>query len=295
MFLASSQTEATFAVTSRFSFPQLLLLTCYVALQSSLPARLRDNRELRDLYSRNEDEWYPRIGEEGFSDMKTKIWTATSLETRKDWEWVRDYLLQENLIYGVSVSPQDLREYLCGLLRQIEQVSSESVIALLTPRTAPTPPLSNLKERASLVLVCLSLGVTLTPGDPTPLGSLLTHPNDYQRIGTMIAQLQQSPLFIDDIQPQQLWASLSSLHMILGYHEEVVGCRSAFDRSSYDYIWTVETQEHEIQTSKYTSFKTKRASSSVQHYQKRQKRNTQSPVDPAARSRKQLSGAQASP
>ncbi|KAJ5900241.1 uncharacterized protein N7473_004311 [Penicillium subrubescens] len=296
MFSTGAQFEPTFAVTSRFSFLQLLLLICYVSLESSLPARIRDIRQLSDVSSRNEHEWYPQIGTEGFSEMRTKIWTATSTETRRHWEYVRDYLLQEKLVH-FGVSAQELRAYLCHLLCRIEQISSESLIAMCTPRAALTAPITHLGERASLVLVCFSLGVTLTPGDPTPLLSLLTHP-DEQRIGTMVSQLQTSPLFRSQIRPPQLWDALSSLQMLFAYeNEEILDCGSAFDNPSYGQPWTVEIQQHEIRTWQYNYFRPKSTtSSSVQHHAKRPKRNAQSmlalggfQMHPVSKRRKQLS------
>jgi hypothetical protein len=295
MLSTGAQFEPSFAVPSRFSFLQLLLLICYVSLESSLPARIGDIRQLSDVSSRNEHEWYPQVGTEGFSEMKSKIWTATSSQTRRDWEYVRDYLLQEKLIpFGVSA--QELRAYLCYLLCRIEQISSESLIAMCTPRSALTAPITPLGERASLILVCVSLGVTLTPSDPTPLRSLLTHP-DEQRIGKMVSQLQSSPLFRNQIQPPQLWDALGSLQMLFAYEdEEILDCSSDFDNHSRQ-PWTVEIQQHEIRTWQYNSFRSKGTTpSSIQHQAKRQKRNAQSmlavggiQIHPVSKRRKQLS------
>jgi hypothetical protein len=72
MFSPCTQLEPASTITSRFSIPQSLFLLSYILLDSSLPARIGDTRQLRDIISRNKSQWYPRIGEEGFLEMQVK-------------------------------------------------------------------------------------------------------------------------------------------------------------------------------------------------------------------------------
>lgn len=62
----------------RSSFSQLLFLLSYILLESSLPARNGDTRQIHDICSRKENEWQPHIGEELYPEMKHTQWDRAS-------------------------------------------------------------------------------------------------------------------------------------------------------------------------------------------------------------------------
>jgi hypothetical protein len=112
MFISKAQTDPASLIGARLSFSQLLLVLSYVLLESSLPAKIGDNRQLKDIICRNEDEWRPQIGPEKYPEMRQVDWHATSREMRGIWGDIREYLVQQNLINS-TVSSKELRAYLC--------------------------------------------------------------------------------------------------------------------------------------------------------------------------------------
>jgi hypothetical protein len=235
---------------SRFSFKQILLLLAYILLDSSLPARLGDTRQLRDIISRDRTQWNPQIGEEGFHEIKEIPWEACSPATRRYWEKIREYLLSERLVYS-EVSSQDVRENLRNFLCRIEQISSQGLHALCTPRSALAVPKKQLGVRASLVLICLSVSVTSTPHEST-LGTLLSHLNE-EGIRKMASEIQQSPLFWFGIGPSHLWDTLWSLELrFSGEDDQDPGCSPGFRTSIHEQSWMVEVQ-HETRKWQYFS------------------------------------------
>lgn len=217
MFSPFTPIDPASIIASRFSFSQLLLLLSYVLLDSSLPARIGDTRQLRDIISRDRTQWDPRIGEEGFHEIKEIPWEATSPTTRQDWENVREYLLQERLVHS-GVSSQEIRAHLRNLLCRVEQISSRSLNALFTPRPAIATPRTQLGVRASLVLVCLSVSVTSTPHE-SALGTLLAC-LDEQGIRQIASEIQESPLFRFQIGPRQLLDTLWSLESLFSGEDD---------------------------------------------------------------------------
>jgi hypothetical protein len=208
-FLFYMPGDAAYSLTGRLSFPQLLLVLSYVLVESSLPARLGDHRQLRDLGSRHEKDWLPCIGSEGFHQMKENDWQTATPEIHRSWEEVRRFMIQHRLC-GVSISSEDIREHVCGLLCRIEQISAQGLNALCTPRPNLLSPITPLGGRASLVLVCLSLSVVLPPSQDV---SLMWEP-DGRMINKMLLYLQKSPLFSCGLSSDQLISALSSLEML---------------------------------------------------------------------------------
>jgi hypothetical protein len=131
--------DAAFFIAECLSFSQLLFLLSYVFLESCLPAIMGDPRQIQDIIYCKERDWEPRIGREGFLEMKQKSRQDTDSETRRAWKNIREHLMQQSLV-SVNVSGEELREQLCHLLCCIEQISSQGLNALYTQRTVLQPP-----------------------------------------------------------------------------------------------------------------------------------------------------------
>ena len=121
--------EPAVSIAGRLSFSQLLFIISYVILESSLPARLGDSRQLDDIIHRKKGDWEPYIGKESFSDMKSLSWHSVDPGTQQNWETIRNDLMQRGYIES-NVSADALRRCLCHILRRIEQVSSQGLNAL---------------------------------------------------------------------------------------------------------------------------------------------------------------------
>lgn len=214
-FLFYTPSEAAYSLAGRLTFPQLLLVLSYFLVQSSLPARLGDHRQLQDLGSRHEKDWLPCIGPEGFYQMKENDWQRATPEVHRSWEEVRGFMIQHRLC-GVSISSEDVREYVCGLLCRIEQISAQGLNALCAPRPNLLSPSAPLGGRASLVLVCLSLSVILPPSQDV---CLMWEP-DGRMINKMLTHLHKSPLFSCGISSEQLISALSSLEMLFSCQDD---------------------------------------------------------------------------
>jgi len=197
-------------------FSQLLLLLAYVLLESSLPARNGDIRQIQDICSRKETEWQPQIGGEIYPEMKQTSWDKASPETRRAWRDIRSYLFQQNLVHS-TVSGKHLREYLCQLLWWIEQVSAQGLSALCGPRNGIDSDVLPLTEKGCIVLLCVSVSVTATPGGSVSLRSLL-HDQDQLLIKEMQPQLAQSPIFPDNISRTELRNAFATLELIFSTH-----------------------------------------------------------------------------
>lgn len=198
-------------------FSQLLLLLSYALLESSLPARNGDVRQIDDVCSRKENGWEPQIGGEAFTEMTQTLWEKTSPETRRAWHDTRSYLLQQDLVDD-TVSTKQLRRYLCQLLWWIEQVSAQGLNALCSPSNGTdVPELLPLTEKGCIVLVCVSVSIIATPGSIVSLRSLLDDP--YQHIiREMQPQLEKSPIFPNQISREELWNAFASLESIISSH-----------------------------------------------------------------------------
>lgn len=244
-------------IASRFSFKQILLLLAYILLDSSLPARLGDTRQLWDIISRDRTQWNPQIGEEGFREIKELPWETCSPATRQYWEKAREYLLQERLVYS-EVSSQGVRENLRNLLCRIEQISSQGLNALCTPKCALAVPKKQLGLRASLVLICLSVSVTSTPHEST-LRTWLSHLNE-ERLRQIASEIQGSPLFQFGVGPSQLWDTLCSLELLFSGDDQNSGCSPVFRTSNGEQSWMVKVQ-HETRKWQYFSTQPKRRDS----------------------------------
>lgn len=217
-----------------------MLLISYILLQSSLSARLGDRRQFEDILSRHEIDWYPRVGEEGFTEMKDNDWGSISPQTRGCWEIIRDYLLQERLVHA-SISSQDIRTHTCDILCRIEEMSSHSLNAVITPRAAFPVQVTRLGERACLVLVCLSVCVTSTPVE-SGQGSLFTSLNE-QQMQQMVMEIQRSPLFPNQLTSRELWVLLESLEMLFCKDDQYLDCGSLDDDPSHEQEWVVQFQQ----------------------------------------------------
>lgn len=136
MFRPSTKPEPTYLISSRLEFSQLLLLLSYILLESSLPAKIGDTRQLQDILSRNQNDWHPQIGDERYPEMKDRSWHATTCETRRAWEDIREYLVQQNLI-DRTVSSKEIRGHLCRLFCSIEQISAQGLNVLFNQSTTP--------------------------------------------------------------------------------------------------------------------------------------------------------------
>lgn len=210
MLQSSRQTDPASFIPTRLSLPQLLLLLSYVILESSLPSRIGDIRQLEDIIHRDEDGWHPQIGQERYPEME-KDWHKACQETQQAWRYVREYMLQRNLIKS-TVSSRDLRENLCQLLYRIEQISAQGFNAIYSKRASKGKHCTPLSEEGSLVLVCLSVSVT-SSGGAVPLNSLLIDPRQHI-LKEMNSQLRNSPLFREGISLSRLKDALNSLDMI---------------------------------------------------------------------------------
>jgi hypothetical protein len=230
MFRSSAQTDPTFLINGRLSFSQLLLLLSYVLLESSLPAKTGDTRQLKDIICRNRNDWCPQIGQDIYPQMKQISWHTMSQETREAWGEIREYLVQQNLI-NPTVSSKELRVYLCQLLCHIEQISAQGLNTLCDQTTVPGIEMPPLSEKASLVLVCRSVCVLSTPGGSVPLRSLLADPNQHL-IREMGSQLRTSPLFQDGVSLYQLWDAFASLDLLLCSRKYNVSDRDSIARSA---------------------------------------------------------------
>lgn len=215
-FLFYTPSDAVYSLAGRLSFPQLLLVLSYFLVESSLPARLGDRRQLQDLGSRHEKDWLPCIGPEGFYQMKENDWKTATPEVHQSWEEVRGFMIQHRLC-GVSISSEDVREHVCGLLCRIEQISAQGLNALCTPRPNLLSPTTPLGHRASLVLVCLSLSVILPPTQDI----CLTWEPDGRMINKMLIYLHKSPLFPCGISSEHLISALSSLEMLFSREDDL--------------------------------------------------------------------------
>ncbi|KAJ6070714.1 hypothetical protein N7467_012033 [Penicillium canescens] len=231
MFRSSVQTDPTSLINARLSFSQLLLLLSYVLLESSLPAKTGDIRQLKDIIRRNRNDWRPQIGQESYPEMKQISWHTLSLETREAWGEIREYLVQQNLI-NPTVSSKELRVYLCQILCHIEQISAQGLNTLCDQSAVPGIEMPPLSEKASLVLVCRSVCVISTPGGSVPLRSLLED-SDQHLIREMGSQLRASPLFRDGVSLYQLWDAFASLDLLL--------CSRKYNVSDPDSIATSAT------------------------------------------------------
>lgn len=218
--------DAAYSFAGRLSFPQLLLVLSCVLVESSLPARLGDRRQLQDLVSRHEKNWLPCVGPEGFHEMKQNDWQTVTPEIHRLWEEVRGCMVQQRLC-GVTTSSEDLREHLCRLLCRIEQISAQGWNALCTPRPNLLSPRVLLDDRASLVLVCLSLSVVSSPRRDA---RLMWEP-DGRILDEMLLYLHESPLFPCGISSEQLMSALSSLEMLFSCEDDYVNRSVAGSRA----------------------------------------------------------------
>lgn len=123
MLQIGTKADPSALICPRLSFSQLLLLLSYVLLESSLPGKIGDFRQIQDILGRNEDDWHPQIGEETYPDMNRRAWNEIGRETRQAWREIREYMVQQNLIDSI-VSGREIRALLYQLLRDIEQISA---------------------------------------------------------------------------------------------------------------------------------------------------------------------------
>lgn len=236
----SAPLESGLLITSRFSMEQMIFLLSYMLLQSSLPARLDDGRQIQDIVSRKRTAWYPRIGEDGFNEMKRSDWNSISPTTREHWGSIRNYLLQERLIQS-RVSSEDIRTHTCDILCRIEQISSHTLNAVITPRVTFPASTTRLGERAYLTLVCLSVGVTSTPME-SRLSSLITALNQ-QQVQRMVSEVHRSPLFPNPCSEHELLRSLGSLEVLFCTHDQNVDAETSDDEPINEEEFVIEIQE----------------------------------------------------
>lgn len=198
---------------ARPSFYHLIFLLSYILLESSLPARNGDPRQIHDLSSRKENEWQPQIGGETYPEMKRTSWENASPQTHQAWVDIRQYLLQQSLI-DAKVTGKQLRGYLCHLLWWIEQVSAQSLNALCIPKSAVDLSGSlSLPEKGCIVLVCISVSVIATPGGSVSLRAVIDDP--YQQIIQEIqSQIREMPIFLNDMSQEELRNAFASLESI---------------------------------------------------------------------------------
>lgn len=212
MFELRTEPDPTYLINTRLSFSQLLLLLAYTLLESSLPAKIGDTRQLQDILSRKQDDWHPQIGDEKYPEMRERSWDTITSETRRAWENIREYLVQQNLI-DPTVSSEEIRGHLSRFLFSIQQISSQALDVLCCQNTIRDVSSALFPEKGSLTLVCISVSVIATPGGSISLRSLL-HDPDQHLIREMGSQLCASPLFQDGISLHILWDAFASLDMV---------------------------------------------------------------------------------
>ncbi|OJJ42043.1 hypothetical protein ASPZODRAFT_137548 [Penicilliopsis zonata CBS 506.65] len=214
--------DAASVIPTRLSFRQLLVLISYISLECSLPATIGDTRQLEYLIQRDEKEWNPRVGLETLADMRQQSWQDICLDAQRGWKKLHNYLAQQNAIDS-TVSCEQLRDHLYHLLRGIEQISAQGLNALCDQRPASKLPNSLIREKGSLILVCVSLSVIPTATDHVPLRSLLMDP-ERQLIKEMCHQLRGSAVFQNPVTENQLWGALESIELLFAGEEDVSGC-----------------------------------------------------------------------
>jgi hypothetical protein len=172
--------------------------------------------------------------------MKGGDWDSISPTTREHWDSIRNYLLQERLIQS-RVTSEDIRTHTCGILCRIEQISSHSLKAVITPRVTFPASTTRLGERAYLTLVCLSVGVTSTPME-SRLSSLITALNQRQ-VQRMVSEVHRSPLFPNPCSEHELLRSLGSLEVLFCTHDQNVDAETSDDEPINKEEFVIEIQE----------------------------------------------------
>lgn len=208
--------EPAVSIAGRLSFSQLLFIISYVILESSLPARLGDSRQLDDIIHRKKGDWEPYIGKESFSDMKSLSWHSVDPGTQQNWATIRNDLMQRGYIES-NVSADALRRCLCHILRRIEQISSQGLNAL-QPRSATRPSSTIIGEKANLVLIGISLSITSSPVEIDTLLSYTLGPEYVLK--EMFSRLHESPLFAEGIALCQLRSAMESLGTLLAQEDD---------------------------------------------------------------------------
>ncbi|OQE16784.1 hypothetical protein PENSTE_c023G01590 [Penicillium steckii] len=185
--------SAASLIHARLTFKQMLLILSYVLLESSLLASIGNTGQIQDILAREEEDWNPHIGEETYPDMIRTPWNKTSRETRRAWGEIRQYMMQQNMIDSTT-SGADLREMLGHLLLQIERLSAQGLNTMRSRRVTLDMPGMPFSERGILVLICMGVSVTTTPGGSVSLRALLADP-DQSIIQEMCSSLPRSPLW----------------------------------------------------------------------------------------------------
>lgn len=261
MFQTGKKTDASSLICARLSFSQLLLLLSYVLLESSLPAKIGDFRQVQDILARKEHDWHPQIGEETYPEMKQRAWNETSRETRRAWREIREYMVQQNLIDS-TISGKDMRQILRQLLVRIEQISAQGLNAVCSQSATLYIPSVSFSERGILALVCISVSVIATPGGSVSLRSLLGD-LDQHLMKEMGSQLPASPLFRNGISLHELqnaFKSLDELFLFLSGFSNVMDEDPNVESPARDGTPKMATIRQETWTYRYEARKTQEAS-----------------------------------
>ncbi|KAJ5117689.1 hypothetical protein N7448_011321 [Penicillium atrosanguineum] len=245
-----SDFEAAYLISGRLRFPQLLLIVCYVFLDSCLPSSIGDHRQLQDIVRRRKIEWQPSVGQEGISEMKQRGWLEADAASRAAWDSIRESMMQQHPLVS-DVSSQDLREHLRYLLSSIEQISAQGLHAFWPQRPRPRAPTIPLGSRGCLALLCASLAVTSTPRGNSPFWEI-GWSGGPQAIEEMLFQLHQSPLFPNEIPLHELESALHSLDILWSREDARVAEYLSRLPNSADDGMTVKVKIQQVQTWSYT-------------------------------------------
>lgn len=212
--LACARFDAAGSIAGRLSFSQILLLTTYMFLRSCLPFRMGDDRQILDILRREERDWQPRIGSDGFSELMSLNHDIKVPRVNGTWEEVRNALIQDHC--QLRVSAQDLRDQLRYILHKLEQISSEGLNTITEKGKRLPPPKKPFGSRGTMVLLCFSLSAV-------PSGTLPpVHWEPDDATTDMVRHLNQSPLFRGGISLHELRTALASLELLFSCEDDRV-------------------------------------------------------------------------